>query len=356
MSILAGIVEALTTPSAGVITPKEIPATSRPSRHSLTYAFELVTVTGGQLSSSRSAANRVVGLPVNPNATEVNEEFAANITYTLGGASAEESGFIVRKYVVRGTCGIESRRGWSAGDADGSRAGLIHADGNTLWRELRNLFHVYQELRRRKHESGGADVVLAWHDFRNDDHLIIVPTAFRWPRTAASHRLHYPYEIEFTAVATYETFSQSLFGDGLFSLLRDGFARVIGLINEIAGFIKDAKAFVDLVSSTISGVIRTAIGAVESVLDAANGLKQSIADFIDLPRSLARQYADLVDAWRDLLYDDEEASPWSPLSSLASVRIAQIEEGHVPPEDPVAHLEPPGRVVGAVDDDVVDEA
>lgn len=307
---------------SGAITPRPTSVSETPSRYELRYAFELVAVVNGGLAASRSAANRVVGLPLNPEATEVREIAAAAIGYTAGGVTAEEDGFLTREYVVSGHCGLAEKRGWSAGTKY-RPGGAIFTDGNTLWRELRNLFRLYGELRQ---DPASRDrVVMAWHDFRNDDHWIIVPKAFNWPRTAAMHRLHYPYEIEFTAVAPYESLAKNLSDSGLLGLIKSKAGALRSAIGEITGALEDAKAFIDVVNGTIAAAIRGTIGAVTSLLAAANGIKQGLRDTLNLPRQLASSWRDLVDQWRLLVEDQEAADPWSPGSVVASQRLAQLE-------------------------------
>jgi hypothetical protein len=300
-----------------------------PSRFNLTYAFELVAVDAapatvlGALGLGGAGANRVVNLPMQPNRYEVDEQPAQLITPTVGGVSVEESGFVLRQVTIAGTCGLKPKRGWSAG-TPAAAGDLIYADGNTLWRELRSLFRLYAYFRANP-AAAPAKYVMAFHDFVNDDHWIVVPTSFRSPREAAAWRLHYPYEIAFTAVADYDNASKNFFDDGILGEITGGLAKARALINKITGYVEDARAFVGAVNAAISGAILGTIGAVTNLLAAANDLKNGVRDFINLPKKIAAGIQSLIDQWHQLVEDQEAASPWSPASQVASERLAGLE-------------------------------
>lgn len=302
--------------------PRDPTARNIPSRFNLTYAFELVAVDSGPAGGG-SGANRVVNLPMQPSRYEVDEQPAQLITPTIGGVSVEESGFIMREVSLAGTCGLKPKRGWSAGTPT-SGADLIYADGNTLWRELRSLFRLHAHFKANP-STAPAKYVMAFHDFVNDDHWIIVPKSFRSPRETSAWRLHYPYEIAFTAVADYDKAAKNLFDDGIFGEIKGVLGKARALIAKITGYVEDARAFVGAVNSAVSGIILGTIGAVTNLLAAANDLKSGIRDFINLPKKIAAAIQDLVDQWHQLIEDQEAASPWSPASQVASERLAGLE-------------------------------
>lgn len=302
--------------------PRDPTARNIPSRFNLTYAFELVAVDSGPAGGG-SGANRVVNLPMQPNRYEVDEQHAQLITPTVGGVSVEESGFIMRAVTLAGTCGLKPKRGWTAGTPT-TAGDLIYADGNTLWRELRSLFRLYAHFRANP-ATAPAKYVMAFHDFVNDDHWIVVPSSFRAPREASAWRLHYPYEIAFTAVADYDKAAKNLFDDGIFGEIKGVLGKARALIAKITGYVEDAKAFVGAVNSAVSSIILGTIGAVTNLLAAANDLKNGIRDFINLPKKIAAAIHDLIDQWHQLIEDQEAASPWSPASQVASERLAGLE-------------------------------
>lgn len=303
------------------IEPKPLTTSNRPSRFNLTYAFELVALDGaGSLSVSQGGANRVVNLPINPHTYNVTMNAAAAVTPTAGGVAIEEDGFILRDVVVEGTCGLKTKRGWSAGTAQ-SPGGLITADGNTLWRELRNLFLLYDQFRKDPAKAP-ARYLMAWHDFRLDDHWIVVPKAHSMARSAEQYRLHLPYSISLTAVADYDKIKKNFFDDGLFGDIKGIFAKIRAVIATIQGLVEDARAFVTGVKSFIEETVIGTINAVTSLINAAQDFKQAVKDFIDLPRRIAAAIRGLVDAWHELMGD---SSNWSPTSQRESEILAQLE-------------------------------
>lgn len=304
------------------IEPKALVVSNKPSRFNLTYAFELVAVGGsGIYASAGGGANRVVNLPLNPTAYSVMARAAAAVTPTAGGVSAEESGFILRDCVVSGHCGLKTKRGWSAGTATNA-GGLVEADGNTLWRELRNLFTLYGKFKADP-TAAPAKYLMAWHDFQRDDHWIIVPKSFDSVRDAQQHRVHLPYSISFTAVADYDKTAKGIFDDGIVADVLGALAKVKQAINEVQGYVEDAQAFVDKVDSVISGVILGTIGAVSSLLGAAQGFKDSVTNLINLPQRIAAAIRGLVDQWHQLM--GERSGTWSPTSRSGTQVVAQLE-------------------------------
>lgn len=289
-----------------------------PSRSRLTYAFELVEVLGGGgLAQSRTGRNVVVGLPLNPQQINTSEILSPEVTWLPGGVGVEESGFMPREVTIVGTTGLAPKKGWSAEGAS------IYSDGNTLWRELRRFFRRYAELKR---DLATADKwVLAWHDFRAQDHWVVVPKAFRSPRSAADHRIHYPYEIEILAVADYDNLKPQWFDDGLLGRIKGLFGTVTAVLGMVTGAIEDATAFVSEVEAATVGAAMKAIDAVKDLRRAAAGFQAGLAHFVDAPRRLARAWREAVGDWGDRTEEQIEARPWSPADPSRSALVARYE-------------------------------
>lgn len=311
-----------TTPA--FVVPKLVQPQERPSRWRLTYAFELqvMSLEGGVM---KRGANRVVNLPINPSTYNVRDNAAHNLTDTIGGVSAEENGFIRKDITVKGTCGLAPKRGWSAGTFSGGSingGGLIFADGNTLWRELRNLFRIYGTMVRN---GGPLRPRMVWHDFRNDDHWVVVPVAFDTQRNAQEHRIHYPYAIEMTAVADADT--SGVPGEAsIFSTARNLAAYAVGAINAVTGLAADAGAFVDEANGTINSALLGVLGAAKTMADAATGIRSGINDTLNIPKNFALAASRLVDAWR-LAVDGQldSSDPWSPTNDRGSIDSSHYE-------------------------------
>jgi len=304
------------------VVPKAVRPVERASRWNLTYGWELRLLSG----RVPKGANIMVNLPIAPDEYEVTERAAANVKHTIGGIHTEEAGFLERDIVVAGTCGLRSKRGWSPGSVAKPGGGMIYADGNTLWRHLRMVFRIYGDL---KEHPGDKRVVMIWHDFRNDDHWVVVPDSWTMRRTSAEHRLHYPYEVEMTAVAEADGGSA-----GLFAVVRGATDVLVGGLNMLSGYVADAGAFIDETNATVGGAMGQAMGAVNRIIDEGAGVRQGLQDTLNLPKRAVIQARGLVDSWRTAV--DElltEGDPWSPNNTTADRRLAQQElAGHMAEE------------------------
>ena len=293
---------------------------NRPTRFRLTYAFELIAIDGAGAAGQRGA-NRVVNLPINPQRYEIREAAAAEITPTAGGVVAEERGFLTAEITIAGTCGLATRRGWASGSLD-RPGGMIRADGNTLFRHLWNLFRIYGRLKRDEIDTR---VVLAWHDFPNDRHWVVVPTAFRIPREADRHRLHYPYEIDFTAVAELDSVARGFFDDGVVRQLGDAVGTAVAAVQDAAGYLEDVRAFLDGARDAIVQPAQAAFDAAADFVAAAAGITRGVSAVMNIPRDLARAARDTWDEMRTTIELELEATGWTSTSRIGSRNAAALE-------------------------------
>ena len=293
------------------VSPKLLEVSVRPSRWRLTYAFELQLwkLDGGQDAGS----NRVVNLPINPQEYRVTANAAQATQHTVGGIAADENGWVELDIVVAGTCGLAPKRGWSAGT--GFFGGnLVYGDGNLLWRELRNLFRVYGKLAQ---EGGALTPRMVWHDFRLDDHWIVIPKVWDMDRRASEHRLHYPYRIEMTAVGADEAPSGGVFG--LFEAIRNVVAAIVAAVNTITGFVRDAGAFIGAISNLVDTVIAAVQSAGRDLLAAAADLLAGISDVLNVSLDIALGWRSTVSDLRSAVADHIAGrDPWTPRNERGS--------------------------------------
>lgn len=302
------------------VVPKLIQPREVPSRWRLTYAFELQTFT--PFGTGGLGANRIVNLPLNPTRYDVRAKAAANIDFTVGGASVDEGGFITRDLSVEGTCGLAPKRGWSPGTKT-KPGGLIYADGNTLWRELRNLFRLYGHFQKTSTELRYR---MVWHDFRNDDHWVVIPTEWAMSRNASEHRLHYPYRIEMTAVADADASDLPLAAQ-IFGAARDVVAEGLSYINVAAGYAQDAAAFTQEASATAAAAVAAAQGALNSFVTAGAGIRQGVQDAINVPKSAVLAMRNTVAAWEANVWGrlNTEQVAWNPGDDAGSSILEEVE-------------------------------
>lgn len=306
------------------VIPQLVEPQEKPSRWRLTYAFELQLWTA---EGQRAGANVVVNLPINPTELRVSSDFAQKITTTIGGVTAAEGGFVQREIQVTGTCGLAPKTGWSPGSLNktsGTLAGggITFADGNTLHRELRRLFEIYSDLVKA---GGAVRPRMVWHNFRDKQHWVVIPTKWEETRRAAEHRLHYPYQI--TMIAVGDDDASGIPGEaGIFSFIRDKVAIAIGAANFLTGLAADAGAFVNEASSTIKNSLVAAISAMRSMAAAVDGIRTGVLDVMTIPRTLAMVFQSTIDTWRRAVGLEFDATGgWTPGDSRSSALAQQYE-------------------------------
>jgi len=298
---------------------KPVRARVTPSRFRLTYAFELrlYTAEGAPVAGS----NRVVNLPIAPRRYEVSAPLAHEITPTLRGVAAHEAGFVMQEITVEGTCGIATKTGWSPGSVSGATikgGGIFAADGNTIWRELRNLFLIYSQLL----QTGTHRPVMVWHDFDRDDHWIVVPTAWEVDRTAAETRVHFPYRIKMTSVASADV--GGIPGEAqVVRTVESAVAAAVGAVNLITAAALDAEALVNETTGVVRDSTIAVLGAVQSLGVAAQGIRDGVQDVLAVPYDVVRAWRSLVQTWRAALSLDDEFEAWDPTDDSASIAVAR---------------------------------
>lgn len=289
-----------------------------PSRFRLTYAFELrlYTAEGAPVAGS----NRVVNLPMAPTRYDVSAPLAHELTPTLRGVAAHEAGFVMQEITVEGTCGLATKTGWSPGTVSGASikgGGIFAADGNTIWRELRNLFLIYSQLLN----TGTHRPVLVWHDFDRDDHWIVVPSAWEVDRTAEATRIHFPYRIKMTSVASADV--GGLPGEAsIVRVAESGVAAALGAINLVTAAALDAEALINTATGLVLNSTVAVLGAVQSLGAAAQGIRDGVQDVLAVPYGVVLAWRSLVQTWREALSLDAEFAAWEPTDPDASAAVA----------------------------------
>lgn len=310
--------------------PARLEPRAVPSRARITYAFELFAVEG----VGGRVASRVFGLPLNPQEYDVREIAAAEVTPTAGGIAAEEAGFLLREITIRGTAGTDYRPGWSAGTVE--RAGqMIYDHGHQLFEELQQFLALYGRLKADLSTTGA--VALAWHDFIRDKHWIVIPMEIHLPRSAERNRMHREYQIRLKAVADYESQLRNFFDDGTVGDVRRSIEAGLDHIDQITGYVEDARAYIDEGNRIVRGLTARAVGSVDRLLGAVTGVRNGVAETIALPRETWREVTEGVARWRagltDLISDLSPDAPegldegvaFDPLDRAQSRDLAALE-------------------------------
>jgi hypothetical protein len=292
----------------------------RPSRWRLTYCFEIVG-----LGPSGRGANRVWNFPVNPQRTFVHTRPAVELVYTNGGVSVHESGFVPRDVRISGSMGLERKAGWAleSDSPHNPSVGIVYRDGNALYDEMNRLFEWYWKTKRS--QDTASKWMLVFHDFRRDRHWVIVPTDIESDRESRGHRLHYPYELAFTAIADYDALEPGGIA-GVLAAIRKGTELVQNVIGTVSGWIADAAALVREVDAAISGLVNVVANGMNELRNALTDLIQAGRNFLDLPRRTARNYLAALDNLTGELQRGlglaqeagQQGEAWSPTNSSAS--------------------------------------
>jgi hypothetical protein len=286
----------------------------RPSRFRLTYAFELVALDG-----SGRGANRVWNFPINPERISIKTRPGAQVSQLAGGVALEESGVVLHDITISGTTGLEHKRGWrlESDDPLNPQSGLTYADGNELHKELRKWFDFYWATKRNPDAS--TRWAMVFHDFRGGRHWLILPTEMAEDRSSGQHRLHYPYELEFTAVLDVDALDVKGVS-GLFGKIRDVADAINGAILSVVGYIADAEAFLGEVDATFVQPVRQTIAAVNEAAGAIQGVVRAAQGLVRAPRRLVEEARDAVGNLITLILGvmglDEDGQlqrvPWAP--------------------------------------------
>lgn len=307
----------LTITPPAVVPQRPIAPDERPSRWRLTYAVELQILPAG---SSTPRASVIVNLAMNPSRVDETRPGAVNVTPSVGGLGVDQRGFVRGTLRVEGEFGIKAKSGWTPGQLVGGHlvgGGITLADGNTLWRELRRVFELW--------DSACSDPSitprLVWHDFRNDDHWLCTLAEWSMPRDAAQHRVHYPYSFKLEIIGTADA-SGVPDEARLFQIATDAISVATGAINAVAGVVADVNAFVDTVDATIRSAIFSVTGALQNVIAGGQGIVDGIRDVMDIPATAVEAARGLLDSLVALVDDVMGASPWSPVSSAGTALAA----------------------------------
>lgn len=308
---------ALTITPPAIVPQRPISPDERPSRWRLTYAVELQILPAG---GTTPRASVIVNLAMNPSRIDETRPGAVSITPSVGGLGVDQRGFVRGTLQVEGEFGIKAKSGWTPGRLEGGQlvgGGITLADGNTLWRELRRVFELWDSACN----DPSITPRLVWHDFRNDDHWLCTLLEWSMPRDAAQYRVHYPYSFKLEIIGAADASGVSDEAR-IFQIATDAIAVAIGAINAVSGVVADVGAFVDTVDSTIRTAIFSTAGALQGIIDGGQGIVDGVRDVMDIPATAVEAARGLLDSLVALVDDVMGTSPWSPTSTTGSTLAA----------------------------------
>ena len=235
------------------------------------YVFELV-----RLRAPRP--ERVVVLPLNPTRYDITEPHASVLTPGSGGFVVDESnGVVMRELAIEGTFGVKERAtAGIPGFGSDSRA----KSGNEHFRDLRNLFRSYDEM--RKDPQFGPDVKLVFHSLRDDDHWILAKPTFSTPRNSKQNRVHYSYRISAVIIGKADSISRMKTG----LTVPDDTFRFSDALRDVGEAFNDARA----AFTNLTQVFETAKRKVGNL----QALMLSVSGFVNAVGNAVRQGGRLV--------------------------------------------------------------
>lgn len=308
--------------------------------------------------------------PHGPQEYTVKRIFRQSVVATLGGVVAEEQGLFVKDIHISGNFGLYPKDGADSTpilvtqDYD---PGALPITGEKLsgpaWtrRMLRHFFDRYADL--KADPAQGHNVVLCWHNFKDDEHLVVVPQEVDLNRSS-SERMLYPFSIQFRAIGPADAlilpveelgplgkFLQAL--SDAFAAVKLGLALVEAGFQEASALLGEVRYFVAVIDSVIDDVTRIVSAAedfVEGVTDTINmgagfinsttALLESVLSLMetatDLPAEVRQSYQTALDGLHAVqaqvqafgtTYDQEAAEYQSAGTQSSDAEAAAAEAG-----------------------------
>lgn len=235
------------------------------------YALELV-VNGG--------FSQVFVLPVGPEAYTVKRVFRQAVTPTLGGLVVEEQGLLWRDIEVSGSFALAPSLGYDTTGTPfvaGFKPEALVPAGNVklsgpMWtkRLIRNVLEQYAAI--KLDPKLGPGTYLVWHDFKMDDHWVVVPSEIGVARTT-SRRMQYPYRLQLRTTGDADAI---VIPPSKVSLI-EKFRNAVGAVEQAL----DLGEAAILEGSQILGEVRYAAAQIDSVLDSYAVMLEAGRNFVE---------------------------------------------------------------------------
>lgn len=281
------------------------------------YALEL------RCPEAEEPQGRVVFVfPLGPNNMTVKRSFGQTVVPTLGGVVAEERGIIWKDFTVSGHFGLAPKTG-----IDTTSKSPTTAEGHgpmrpgdrlsgPLWvkRMVAHIFERYGQL--KADQTTSAQTVLIWHNFRDEESLIVVPSDVTITRDVST-RFMYPFDLAFKAIAPADRLvlpadavpASIVASKNIIRTVTRALGLVTGGLQEATGFVGEIRYFF----STIDNIIDQVGIILASVEDFATG----VTDTVDVGTGMF----DSVLASMDDLLAFLESDAANPAGIVASATI-----------------------------------
>ena len=218
--------------------------------------------------------------PVGPQTVRKSIEYRQAVNMTLGGIVTEERGIAWIDYTIEGNFGLGPKYGYDttvnpAMTDDSLTPPWAAPVSGPLWtrKMFANILERYAAMKARPDEN--QQTVLVFHDFKNNDHFIVVPTKVELNRTVQS-RMMYPFTLQLRAIARTEP-----------TTVAKPPLTLVGLMNGLVNAARVARTAVNLATSAMdtltNGIskIRYAAAVVDTIIDEAARTIAALNTFID---------------------------------------------------------------------------
>jgi len=248
--------------------------------------------------------------PLGPQAVTTSRVMRQAVTPTMGGLIAEEQGLLWKTITVKANFGLSPRAG-----SDTSKFGPYAPHNPTdklsgpMWtmRLLRNFIERYGEL--KADPTKGAATYLVWHDFRTEEHYVVVPEVVDLERSIAT-RLMYPFTLKFKSIGDADAIDEpGESASNFLSKVKDviaaiakGLAIVQGALQEVSGFLGEVRYFAATIDSLIDDVTRI-VSAAQDVINGGARTAAFGASFIASITALLDEVLETLEAAADVPYD-----------------------------------------------------
>ena len=206
--------------------------------------------------------------PVGPMSIRQTTEYRQTITPTLGGIVTEERGIAWKEIVIEGNFGLSPKMGYDTTFLADPMLGppmtpWVDAVSGPRWtlKMIKHFFDRYAVMKTRPDENYATQLV--WHNYKDNEHLIVVPIKFELNRTT-NDRMMYPFTITMKAIAPTTP-----------TPILPVPPSVQDVLNGIQNGIRVARMGVNVLTSSVNtltaalGRVRSVVATIDSVLDEA---------------------------------------------------------------------------------------
>ncbi len=245
------------------------------------YALEIRGPRGPTSTQGNQIGPPMFVFPLGPQSVRKSTRYRQTLTPTLGGLVSEERGVAWVDITISGNFGLAPKFGYdstteSALAGDKPNIAWDSPVSGPLWtrKMIANIFDRYAAMKARADEN--SQTVLVWHNFKDDEHWIVVPKMVDLERNVSS-RLMYPFTIQLQAIARTTP-----------TPLRPVPRTFASVVANTQNAIRVARAAVDVFSSardtltSVASQIRYVVAQIDSIIDSAAQGQRAVTAFIEL--------------------------------------------------------------------------